>query len=266
MSLLNKLSFGIELLKGNFIMKQKFLTLGVLAAALTVGSSISNADQVTDNPALLKELIQSDERSKKHRARDQYRHPFDTLTFFGLQTDMKVAEVFPGGQGGWYRRIIEPFIENTPGGAYFPVSGRSDWPEDEAEDVVYGTIDMALVFRAHGFLIYGEPAQDHVNDLFKMVRPGGYLGIVDHAGDETVEQDPDGANGYVNESYFRAMAEKAGFIFVKSSDVNRNPKDVKDYPRGLYSLPPSLRGPDKDKHRAIGESDRFTHVYRKPAK
>jgi len=217
------------------------------------------------NIKLLQQLIGSEARSERHRARDVYRHPLETLTFFNLQPDMTVVEVFPGGQGGWYRKIIEPYIKNTPGGAYHAIRGRKGWPGKAVSGLPYGEIDMALVFRAHGFLIYGAPAQDHLVDLFKMVRPGGYLGIVDHTGDESVEQDPDGASGYVNESYFRAMAEKAGFVFVKSSPVNRNPKDTKDHPRGLYSLPPSLSGLDKDKHRAIGESDRFTHLYQKPA-
>lgn len=243
-------------------MKNMFAAVVGLSVLIAAPVKALQAD-LDENTLLLQSLIGSDERPPSQRARDQYRHPYETLTFFGLKPDMKVVEIFPGGQGGWYRRIIEPFIE-AGGGAYFPVRGGRGWPGRQEEAIPYGTIDMVLVFRVHGFLIYGYPAQDHVDDLFRMVKPGGYFGIVDHAGNEAVEQDPSGRNGYVNESYFRAMAEKAGFVLVKTSDVNRNPADTKDYPRGLYSLPPTLSGPDKEKHRSIGESDRFTHLYQKP--
>lgn len=216
-----------------------------------------------DTQEKLRQLITSDDRSDRHKARDKYRHPFETLTFMGIDPSETVVEIFPGGQGGWYRRIIEPLI-NGGGGQYYPVRGRSGWPRFEADNVPYGDIDMIYVFRVHGFLIYGAPAEDHVADIFRILKPGGYMGIVDHAGDETVDQDPVSRNGYVNESYFRAMAEAAGFELVRTSAVNRNPKDNKDHPRGVYSLPPSSSGPDKEAHLAIGESDRFTHLYRKP--
>ena len=240
----------------------------VLVAAVWAATALwpeSDKDYSQEGPQSLVALVSSDDRPEGHKVRDQYRHPLETLTFFNLQPEMKVVEIFPGGPGGFYRRIIEPYIEGAgKGGAYYPVNGGIGWPVEQVEDLPYGEIDMALVFRAHGFLIYGDPAQDHVNDLFKMLKPGGYLGIVDHAGDENIPQDPEAESGYINASYFRAMAEKAGFEFVKESDVNRNPKDTKDHPDGLYSLPPSLRSGDEDKYRAIGESDRFTHLYRKP--
>lgn len=216
-----------------------------------------------DTQTQLRALIANPDRPENHVARDQYRHPFETLTFLGVDPRETVVEIFPGGRGGWYRRIIQPLIEQG-GGRYFPVGGRTGWPGSKAPDVPYGAVDMVYVFRVHGFLIYGAPAEDHVADIFRMLKPGGYMGIVDHAGDEAVEQDPVSQNGYVNESYFRAMAEAAGFKLVRTSDINRNSKDTKDHPRGVYSLPPSLRGPNRDKHLEIGESDRFTHLYRKP--
>lgn len=231
---------------------------------------IANTAVVADRPeasadvrAKLEVLIHHNDRPDSHKARDQYRHPLETLTFFGIDPTENVVEVFPGGQGGWYRRIIEPLVIEG-GGKYYPVRGRSGWPEDKTDGVPYGDVDMVFVFRAHGFLIYEEPAEDHVKDLYNMLKPGGYLGIVDHAGDESVEQDPYGQNGYVNESYFKEMALNAGFELVRTSDINRNALDNKDHPMGVYSLPPSLRGPRRDEHAAIGESDRFTHLYRKP--
>ncbi len=213
-------------------------------------------------------LIASDERSERHKARDVYRHPLQTLTFLGIEPDMTVVEIWPGGQGGWYRKIIEPFI-NDGGGRYIPVRQRSNFPAHHG-DIPYEAVDMVLVFRAHGFMIYNDPAQDHVDALFAMLKPGGVLGIVDHAGDETVPQDPEGKNGYVNESHFLAMAKEAGFVLIDEAAINRNPADTKDHLHGVYSLLPNLAGSRFDpamraKFKAIGESDRFTLKFMKPA-
>lgn len=128
---------------------------------------------------------------------------------------------------------------------------------------------MVLVFRAHGFIIYEKPAQKYVDALFTMLKPGGIFGIVDHAGDEAIPQDPEGDNGYVNESHVRMMAEEAGFIFLADSQVNRNPNDIKDHPEGVWSLPPSLQGTsagseERQRYLDIGESDRFTLKFYKP--
>ena len=237
-----------------------------VAMAILMASGAVLADRPeasSETQAKLRELIANPDRPDRHTSRDQYRHPFETLTFMGIDPTETVVAIFPGGRGGWYRRIIQPLIEQG-GGEYYPVGGRAGWPASRADDVPYGDVDMVYVFRVHGFLIYGEPAEDHVADIFDMLKPGGYLGIVDHAESEEVEQDPVSQNGYVKESYFRAMAEAAGFELVRTSNVNRNPADNKDHPMGVYSLPPSLRGPNKDENRAIGESDRFTHLYRKP--
>ncbi|MFQ5563294.1 MAG: class I SAM-dependent methyltransferase [Parvularculaceae bacterium] len=217
--------------------------------------------------AKLKALIDSDDRPAKQKARDKYRHPFETLAFCGVEPDMTVVEIWPGGQGAWYRRIIEPLIEEG-GGRYFPVMERDPFPE-KMDRIPYGEVDMVFVFRAHGFMIYDAPAQDHVNTVYDMLRPGGFLCIVDHAGDEAVPQDPKGENGYVNESHFFALAKRAGFNILAASDHNRNPKDTKDHPRGVYSLPPTLSWsipgtPQRKKFLEIGESDRFTHKYYKP--
>ena len=246
-------------------MKSTPILVGCVALLVFLGlpANAERPEANTNTQEKLRLLIASDGRPDRHKARDQYRHPLETLTFMGIDPLEIAVEIFPGGQGGWYRRIIEPLIKEG-GGQYYPVRGRSGWPRSEADDVPYGSVDMVYVFRAHGFLIYGAPAENHVADIFRMLKPGGYMGIVDHAGDEAVEQDPVSRNGYVNESYFKAMAEAAGFELVRSSAVNRNIKDNKDHPRGVYSLPPSSRGPDREIHLAIGESDRFTHLYRKP--
>ncbi len=243
-------------------------------AALCVWGAVSTAVNAAEHSLAsdatqekLQTLIDSNTRPAKQKARDKYRHPLETLTFCGVEPDMTVVEIWPGGQGGWYRRIIKPLMEEG-GGQYFPVTSRSAFPE-RVEGVPYGGADMVFVFRAHGFMIYDEPAQDHVNAVYDMLRPGGVLCIVDHAGDENIPQDPEGENGYVNESHFLMLAERAGFKLLAKSEHNRNPKDTKDHPRGVWSLPPTLSGSlpftaEREKYLEIGESDRFTHKYYKP--
>lgn len=220
----------------------------------------------TETRAKIEVLVAGD-RPDAHKARDRWRNPVETLVFFGIEPGMTVAEIWPGGQGGFYRRILEPLIE-AGGGRYIPVNEDTPFPA-AVPDLPHGAVDLVLVFRAHGFMIYNHPAQDYVNALYHMLRPGGVFGIVDHAGDESVPQDPKGENGYVNESHFRAMAEKAGFRLIAQSDINRNPRDTKDHPRGVYSLPPTLAGTlplskDRQAFLDIGESDRFTLKFIKP--
>ncbi|HEC01244.1 MAG TPA: methyltransferase [Sphingomonadales bacterium] len=216
----------------------------------------------------LERILTDGHRSDGHMARDKYRHPRETLKFIGVEPHMTVVEIWPGGQGGWYREILEPFLKDK--GKYIPVGSKSDFPE-KVDNVPYGKVDMVMVFRAHGFIIYDAPALDHVKAIYAMLKPGGILSIVDHAGDESIPQsaDPKGKNGYVNESHFRGIAEKAGFKFLAESDINRNPADSKKHPRGVWSLPPTLSGslPFTDKRAEflkIGESDRFTLKFYKP--
>ncbi len=215
----------------------------------------------------LRAVVESEARPAAQRARDRYRHPLETLRFFGLAPDMTVVEIWPGGQGGYYRRILAPYLAAE--GRYIPVPQSSPFP-DRVPEVPYGEVDLVLVFRAHGFMIYDRPAQAYFDAIQAMLRPGGVFGIVDHKGDEAVPQDPRARNGYVNESHVLMMAEKAGFILEARSDINRNPEDTKNHPRGVYSLPPTLAGtlPFTDaraRFLAIGESDRFTLRFRKPA-
>ena len=211
-------------------------------------------------------LANSEERPAALRARNQYRHPVETLMFFGLQPGQTVVEIWPGGQGGWYRSIIEPFL--APNGHYLPVPFNSDFP-DSLAGVPAASADLVLVFRAHGFLIYDPPEAEYFQAIYQMVKPGGIFGIVDHRELESREQDPEAVNGYVKQSYVIELAESAGFELLGTSEINANPRDTKDYPEGLYSLPPSLRNTEsdpalRDKVLAIGESDRMTLKFRKP--
>jgi len=243
--------------------------IGSLFAASVAAQAAQDAHRAAspETQARLEALIASDERPDSQRERDKYRHPFETLTFFGIEPGMTVAEIWPGGQGGYYRRILAPLIEQG-GGRYIPVQGNSRFP-DAVPGLPYGEVDMVLVFRAHGFTIYDRPAQAYFDALFAMLRPGGILGIVDHKGAEDDSRAEAIEKGYVKEEHVREMAANAGFRFLAESDVNRNPKDSTDHPRGVYSLPPTLAGSlpftdARERFLEIGESDRFTLKFVKP--
>lgn len=234
---------------------------------LLVGiSNHATAELSPDEQSSLRQLIDSESRSEKARARNKYRHPFETLNFFDVRSDLTVVEIWPGGQGGWYRSILEPYLSAQ--GKYIPVREKDAFPQPMAK-VPDNSADRVLVFRAHGFLIYKKPTQAYYNALFRMLKPGGIFGIVDHRGDESIAQDLEGENGYINQSHLIKLAEAAGFELLDSAEINANPLDTKDYPNGLYSLPPSLRGSTFNKELRnrvleIGESDRMTLMFTKP--
>lgn len=239
----------------------------LLLAGPAAGQAPEHKMSAPETQALIRQLVDSSDRPDRHKARDKYRHPLAALTFFGIEPGMTLVEIWPGGQGRFMGRIIRPLVEGD-GGRYVPVTGRSDFPEP-VEGLPYGEVDMVLVFRAHGFMIYDRPAQEYFDEIYRMLKPGGVLSIVDHAGDENLPQDPEGKSGYVNESHVLMLARRAGFFLLAVSDINRNPRDTIHHPRGVYSLPPSLSGHRGDKESrakyvAIGESDRFTHKYYKP--
>jgi len=260
------------------MMKLKKVCLALVTAVSLLCLSLTAHSFAEDIPqhhqmsakaeALLENVISGGTRTDKHTARDKYRHPARTLKFIGVEPDMTIVEIWPGGQGGWYRAILEPFLADK--GKYIPVRSKSAFP-GHVDNLPYGDVDMVLIFRAHGFIMYDTPAQDHFNNIYSMLKPGGIMSIVDHAGDENIPQsrDPKGKSGYVNESHVRTLAANAGFKFLAESNVNRNPKDTKDHLRGVWSLPPTLSGsiPYTDKRAKyldIGESDRFTLKFQKP--
>lgn len=268
-------------------------TAGALAIA---GSFPMSASAETDaaTKAKLKAAIEGNHRSEANKARDKYRHPLETLEFFGLNDKMTVVEIGPSG--GWYTEILAPVLNGT--GRY--VAAHSD-PEasegakkqvdafkaklaehpnlygkaeigvlsprtNKLQPVPPGTADLVLTFRN----IHNWMASDSQDVMFKVffdsLRQGGYLGVVEHRAPDNVPQDPKAANGYVREDTARAIAERAGFRFVKKSEINANPKDTKDYPKGVWTLPPTYmeKDVDKAKYTAIGESDRFTMLFQKP--
>ena len=241
-------------------------TLSLLFVTLVAMPQSALAELSKAELTSLQTLIDSDTRSEKTRARNKYRNPFETLQFFEVKSNLTVVEIWPGGQGGWYRSILEPYLAEN--GNYIPVRSKDAFPKP-VKKVPDNSADRVLVFRAHGFMIYDKPVQQYYDALFKMLKPGGIFGIVDHRGDEAIPQDPDGTNGYVNKSHVLMLAKKAGFELLESAEINANPADTKDYPSGLYSLPPSLKGSAFDpklraKVLAIGESDRMTLKFVKP--
>ena len=236
-----------------------------------------------------------DHRSAENSARDVYRHPVETLEFFGIEPDMTVVEIWPSG--GWYTEIIAPYLnaEGTYIAAHWDPDSEMEFVRKGVEGFqaklaerpeLYGntkmgvlmppeiwsiapagSADMVVTFRSiHNWMPRGY-TEDMFAEFYKVLKPGGVLGVVEHRGDPAVEQDPKAASGYVNEAYAIALAEAAGFVLEGKSEINANPADTKDYDTGVWTLPPTLRKKDEDKEKylAIGESDRFTLKFRKPA-
>jgi len=248
---------------------RKIIAMALLATLLGQGVFLSAAELSSDSDLRerLSGLIESDTRAENLRARNEFRHPLETLMFFNVRPEQVLVEIWPGGQGGWYRSILGPFFVGESG-TYIPVLDESAFP-DPVPEVPDGTADIVLVFRAHGFLIYDKPVQSYYDAIFRMLKPGGVFGIVDHRGRESVTQDPKAEDGYVNQSYVENLARNAGFELVDQSEINANPLDTKDHADGVYSLPPTLRGSTlnrglRERMNAIGESDRMTLKFRKP--
>jgi predicted methyltransferase len=265
------------------------LLLGVFALA----SFAARAEQTPAQDDRLKEIIAGDHRSEESRARDKYRNPLETLTFFGIKPDMTVVEIYPGR--GWYTEILAPYLNGSgtlyaaehPGDPSYEAVQRSleafdqkvkGAPElyggvkrtkltKDGDIAPPGSADLIVTFRnVHSWMGSGTENEAFAA-MFKALKPGGVLGLVQHRGDPKVKQDPKAGSGYVNEDYVIELAKTAGFELAEKSEINANPKDTKDYPKGVWTLPPSLRLGDKDreKYLAIGESDRMTLKFVKPA-
>lgn len=250
--------------------------------------------------AALDAAIAGEWRTPANVARDGFRHPGPTLAFFGLQPGMNVVEVSPGS-GAWWTEILAPWIKQG-GGTYVaaitdPAKATSDrareyftadnakfrehlakspgqfdgvkFVEVDPAAPVYGTpgsADAVLTFRnLHGWMRNGQ-AEAQMKAFFEVLKPGGVLGLEQHRANADVPREQ--INGYVSEAQVIALAQGAGFVLEERSEINANPKDTKDHPNGVWTLPPSLdvpEGEDKAKYEAIGESDRMTLRFRKPA-
>jgi len=235
--------------------------------------------------AALHAAVDAPARSAANRARDAYRHPAETLAFFGVKPGQTVVEIWPGG--GYFTEILAPAI--GPKGRLYAAVGL---PEDEgkmgaaiakakakyAANPAYanvrvtamgkghfdiappGSVDRVLTFRnVHNWMGDGF-APDAFKAFYRALKPGGMLGLEEHRLPEDRTTDLDGSKGYVKQSAVIAMARAAGFELAGAGEINANPKDTADYPKGVWTLPPTYAEGDKDRARyaVIGESDRMT--------
>lgn len=232
-------------------------------------------------------LLRAPHRTPRNVARDGARHPDCVLAFFGVRPDSRVVEILPGS-AGYYLEILAPFLRDR--GQYIAANRDATAPPAyladhqrlldrlKAEPAVYdkvvvtqfnadqhpiapeGSADFVLTFRnLHNWMERNE-LEASLRAFHRALKPGGVLGVVDHRGRTDRSQQAQMKDGYVREDVAIALIEKCGFRLAGRSDVNNNPRDTKDHPEGVWTLPPTFRLKDKDRARyeAIGESDRFT--------
>lgn len=256
-----------------------------MSACATNGSS-EPAQVQTQASSVLMSAVNSAHRSADNKARDQYRNPVETLAFFGFKPDMTVVEITPGG--GWYTEILAPALKGKGKlyGAHYADSGDDSYysrsrrglekklasdpvfseveltdfdPKAGSELAPAGTADLVLTFRnLHN---WGEEGMQQVfKDAYKALKKGGVLGVVEHRMPITQSWADNKRSGYVPQDLAVKYAEEAGFKLAATSEVNANPKDTANHPKGVWTLPPrlALGDQDKEKYVAIGESDRMT--------
>ncbi len=271
------------------------------AAALTGCNRADEAAPAAPASAMtLEEAVAGDWREAQDKARDVWRHPVETLGFFGLKPGMTVVEIWPGA--GWYTDILAPFLAASGGKLYAANLQPNDPIAIEvveayrqklrAKPRLYGDVeitafgatsgpmapagsaDLVLTARnVHNWMAAGIVDKAFA-DAFAALKPGGVFGVVEHRANPGGVQDPTAANGYVEQAYVIRLAQEAGFILDQASEINANPRDTKDHPFGVWTLPPvrrtSARGQpadptfDSSPYEAIGESDRMTLRFIKP--
>ncbi|HVY87817.1 MAG TPA: hypothetical protein VG942_03065 [Hyphomonadaceae bacterium] len=246
--------------------------------------------------------VAGDWRIPSEKARDPWRHPVETLKFFGVKPSDTVVELYPGG--GWYTAILGPYLKSGGGHLIAAVQDPAgsteaanllksytaafkDHPERYGDIAIAttsktaagvapdGSADVVLTFRNIHNWMAGGYAEKIFADAYKALKPGGVLGVEEHRLPSSRDQDLSASSGYVLQSYVVQLAEHAGFKLEEASEINANPKDNADHPLGVWMLPPNLRAPkpgspeakdyDVEKYKAIGESDRMTLRFRKPA-
>jgi predicted methyltransferase len=276
------------------------LSIMAQASPATVAAPDQPADELvpptsaTDfTSSQLDHVLAGSWRSAANRARDEYRHPKATLQFFGIRPDQTVIEITPGG--GWYSEILAPLLHDN--GHYIAAVqkatgdgearrdgdalhrmfaadpahfGKAQFVEFDPKLPVLGTpgsADLVLTFRNVHNWVMADTAQAMFKAFFTVLRPGGVLGLTDHRADESASLETVKQSGYLPTDYVVKLATQAGFTLGESSEINANPKDTRDYPKGVWTLPPTLTlgAQDRAKYLAIGESDRMTLRFIKPA-
>ena len=266
----------------------------VTVAAFATFSAVSFAAAEKKDVQAIESAVSGSWRSADARERDTQRHPADALAFWGLKPGATILEIQPGG--GWWTEILAPYARATQGEFYATAAdlsdpalsenakkGRADFAARYADEKVYGKVnlvnwgskaaplpankfDFVLLARGlHGWVRQGV-ADKNLADIFQATRPGGVLAVEQHRA--RAGQDPSVFNGYLDEKYVISLVEKAGFKLAGKSEINANPKDTKDHPFGVWTLPPTRQSSeggkpvdasfDRAKYDAIGESDRMT--------
>ena len=259
----------------------------LLICLMLLNLSCSHFSRQVDSQKL-KTSIQSENRRADNIKRDIYRHPQETLEFFDVGPEMKVLEISPGK--GWYTEILANYI-HYPGTliaahwskdseiAYYR-RGRANFEKKMSNNPMYGrveivdlyselaeenSVDAVLTFRnLHNWL--GPNLDNIFSNTFKSLKPGGVFGIVEHRAKPGTSMEMMKKSGYVTEAHAIKIAKKHGFELAAKSEINANPKDTADHPKGVWTLPPNYRLKDKDreKYSDIGESDRMTLLFKKP--
>ena len=244
--------------------------------------------------AKLDQVLAGDWRSAANKARDSYRHPKQTLEFFGIKAGDTLIEITPGG--GWYAEVLAPWLKGT--GTYIAAIAKPAKPEGEAAQdksalqkkfeaaqAEYvdaktlefnpkapafgapGSADVVLTFRNVHNWVMADTAPAMFKAFFDVLKAGGTLGVVDHRAAIDADLQKIKQSGYLPQDYVIKLATDAGFMLGAQSEINANAKDTKDYAKGVWTLPPTLTlgEQDKDKYLAIGESDRMTLKFVKPA-
>lgn len=277
--------------------------LGISLALLALaGNAFAAADQPAKPPPMsasgmaaqkLDSELAGSWRSEKNRARDRYRHPKQTLEFFGVRPGETLVELTPGG--GWYAEILAPLLNDNghyTGAIVTPKKKQGEDAQDKdalsklfaAAPERYGnakvvqfdlkapkfgppnSADVVLTFRNVHNWVMADAAPGMFKACFDVLKPGGVLGVVDHRAAPGADLEKIKKSGYLPQDYVIKLATDAGFKLDAKSEINANPKDTKDYAEGVWTLPPTLTlgDKDKDKYLAIGESDRMTLRFVKP--
>jgi predicted methyltransferase len=276
----------------------------VMAVFVTVAAGSFAAGYNMKGAKAIDASLSGDWRKPEAKARDAERHPFDALSFWGLKPGMTILEIQPGG--GWWTEILAPFARATKGEFYATAAdladpevsegarkGRADFEARYADAAIYGKVnllnwgakaaplpankfDFVLLARGfHGWARQGQGTVDaNLKNIYNATKPGGVLAVEQHRA--PASQDSSVFNGYVPEQTVIDAATRAGYQFDGKSEINANPKDTKDHPFGVWTLPPTRQSSeggkpvdpsfDRAKYDAIGESDRMTLRFTKPQK
>jgi predicted methyltransferase len=283
--------FSLGSCRGLALLAALVAATAIAGCASPVPTQASSAEAVSK----LQAVIAGEHRAATNKARDVYRHPLETLSFFGIKPTDTVVELWPFG--GWYAEILGPYLRDK--GAFYAAamdpasSNPGDLRYNEsfnkmmaARPDLYskvqvsvlapgkmqispdGRADLVVSFRNIHNWVWAEIERDVFAAAFRSLKPGGVLGIVEHRNNDPNFEPKQRGQAYVGEEYAIKLIESVGFKLAGRSDINRNPKDTKDYPRGVWTLPPNYAEGEKDreKYAAIGESDRFTLKFVKPKK